>query len=119
MFHSLLAKGTPEVVTTVTLDMCKKALTDMTPAMRAMFPHVEVLFRLLLVNPASSASAERSFNSLRRPKTYLRSTCGKRRLNSIALCHVHKHLLARVDLTALMKEFIACKDSRYIIFGKV
>ena len=59
-FHSLLAKGTLRVVTTVTLDTCKKAPTGMTPAMRAMFQHVEALFRLLLVNPASSASTERS-----------------------------------------------------------
>ena len=93
--------------------------TSQLPTMRAMFPHVEALVRLLLVNPALLASAERSFSTLRKLETYLHSTSGQRRLNRITLCHVHKHLLDRVDLTALMKEFIAYKDSRYIIFGKV
>jgi len=45
----------------------------MVPEMRAMFPNVENLVRLLLVNPASSATAERSFSALRRLKTYLRA----------------------------------------------
>lgn len=48
------------------------SLRNMVPEMRMMFPHVEALVRLLMVNPASSASAERSFSSLRRLKTYLR-----------------------------------------------
>jgi len=62
----------------------------MVPAMRAMFPQVESLVRLLLVNPASSATAERSFSSQRRLKNCMRSTCGEQRLN-IALCHVQHH----------------------------
>jgi len=51
-----------------TLNACCYVLINMVPAMRAMFPHVEALIRLL-VNPASSATAERSFSSLRRLKT--------------------------------------------------
>jgi len=46
-----------------TLDMCTRVLRNMVPAMRAMFPQVESLVRLLLVNPASSGTAERSFSS--------------------------------------------------------
>jgi len=47
-----------------TLGMCTRVLRNMVPAMRAMFPQVESLIvRLLLVNPASSATAERSFSS--------------------------------------------------------
>jgi hypothetical protein len=51
-----------------TLEMCTRVLRNMMPTMRAMFPQVESLVRLLLVNPASSATAERSFSSLRRLK---------------------------------------------------
>ena len=85
MFHSLPGMTTE---TPLTLNTCCQVLRNMVPAMRDMFPHVEALVRLLLVNPASSATAERSFSSLRRLKTYLRSTCGQRRLNNLAICHV-------------------------------
>ena len=91
MFHSLPGMTTTE--TAPTLNACCDVLKNMVPAMRAMFPHVEALIRLLLVNPASSATAERSFSSLRRLKTYLRSTCEQRRLNNVAICHVHKHMI--------------------------
>ena len=51
------------------VDNYAKLLMNMSPEVRGMFPHVEALVRLLLVNPASSASVERSFSSLRRLKT--------------------------------------------------
>ena len=85
--------------------------------MRAMFPQVEALIRLLLVNPASSATAERSFSSLRRLKTYLRSTCGQLRLNNLAICHVHKDLVDEVNVNELMQEFILYRDTRGVVFG--
>ena len=86
-----------------------------------MFPQVEALIRLLLVNPASSATAERSFSSLRRLKTYLRSTCGLLRLNNLAICHVHKDLVDEdeVNVDELMQEFILCRDTRGVVFGHI
>jgi len=42
----------------LTLDTCTGVLKNMLTEMRAMFPNVESLVRLLLVNPASSATAE-------------------------------------------------------------
>ena len=44
------------------------------PELRGEYNEVEQLVRLLLVAPASSAEAERSFSALRRLKTWLRST---------------------------------------------
>jgi len=117
MFHSL-----PEIMrspTSPNLEVCTSVLRNMTQAMRAMFPHVESLVRLLLVNPASSATAERSFSSLRRLKTYLRSTCGQQRLNGIALCHVHKDIIDNINVDEIMKEFILSRDNRAAIFGHI
>lgn len=121
MFHMVLGgMNTRESIkTAVTLDKCATVLRDMAPPMRAMFPLVESLIRLLLVNPASSATAERSFSSLRRLKTYLRSTCGQRRLNDLALCHIHKNVLDNVNTNEVMKEFIHARDSRVIVFGQI
>jgi len=52
---------------------------------RSLFDQVELLIELLLVVPASSATAERSFSALRRLKTYLRATMWHERLNHVAL----------------------------------
>ena len=44
-------------------------LRGMLPEVRGLFDQVEVLVRLLLVVPTSSAEAERSYSALRRLKT--------------------------------------------------
>jgi len=49
-------------------------LKGMAPQLRGEYKKVEKLVRLLLVTPASSAEAERSFSALRRLKTWLHST---------------------------------------------
>ena len=64
------------------------------------------LLKLLFVIPASTASAERSFSSLRRLKTYLRSSMTAKRLNHILLLHVHKDLTDELDLNYIAKEFV-------------
>ena len=71
MFHMVLSgmNSRESIKTGVTLDKSTTVLRDIAPPMRAMFPLVESLIRLLLVNPASSATAEGSFSSLRRLKT--------------------------------------------------
>lgn len=94
-------------------------LSGMSKEVRNMFPKVEELTKLLLVNPASSASAERSFSSLRRLKTYLRSTIGQMRLNNVAVCHVHKHILDEIDQTEIMRQYVQFKPNRQAIFGKM
>ncbi len=68
-------------------------LQGMCPEVRSLFDQVETLVRLLLVTPVSSAEAERSFSGLRRLKTWLRSTMTQTRLNSVAVCHIHKEKL--------------------------
>lgn len=45
---------------------------------------------ILAAIPVSSCSAERSFSSLRRMKTYLRSTMDQTRLNSLALLNIER-----------------------------
>ena len=60
-------------------------LKGMAPELRGEYNEVEKLVRLLLVAPASSAEAERSFSALRRLKSWLRSTMTQLRLNSLAV----------------------------------
>ena len=92
------------------LRVCLVTFRNLSADMKALFPNVETLLRLLAVNPASSATAERSFSSLRRLKTFLRSTIGQSRFTHCALCDVHKNILDTVDTVGLMRDFIASKD---------
>jgi hypothetical protein len=108
MFSLLPAMCNAIENSTVNVSTCVEILQTMVPAMRAMFPTLEALVRLLLVNPASSAMAERSSSSLRRLKLYTRSTCGQMRLNNVALRHVYKDILDKLDITVWGKFLILC-----------
>ena len=88
-------------------------LKGMAPELRGEYNELEKLVRLLLVAPASSAEAERSFSALRRLKTWLRSTMTQLRLNSLAVRHVHQELLDLVDVDVLINEF----ETRVSMFG--
>ena len=56
---------------------------------KSIFPQTSRLLQLLLVMPATSATAERSFSSLRHVKTYLRTTMTQERLNHLMMIHVY------------------------------
>ena len=90
----------------------------MVPEVRAMFDQVETLLRLLLVCPASSAEAERSFSGLRRLKTWLRSTMNQTRLNSVCICHIHQDLLDAIKINDLLNDFCSRSDVRMKLFGR-
>lgn len=55
-----------------------------------MYPNIHSIFLLLLTMPVSTATAERSFSSMKRVKTYLRSTMTTERLSSLATLHIHR-----------------------------
>ena len=93
-------------------------LKGMEPELRGEYSEVEKLVRLLLVSPASSAEAERSFSALRRLKTWLRSTMTQVRLNSLAVCHVYQEVLDVIDVDMLINEFVSSKETRAFMFGK-
>ena len=92
-------------------------LQGMLPEVRGLFEQVEILVRLLITVPASSAEAERSFSGLRRLKTWLRSTMTQSRLNSVAVCHIHKDKLDKLNRRQIAQQFIAANERRRITFG--
>jgi hypothetical protein len=103
---------------TLTLDLVVSKLVGMDPVVRNLFPQVEVLVRLLLTIPCSSAEAERSFSGLRRLKTYLRNSMSQARLNHLAILHVHQELCDSIDLVAIAKDFVSRNDTRLTVFGQ-
>lgn len=92
-------------------------LRAMLPEVRGLFTQVEVLVRLLLVVPCSSAEAERSFSALRRLKTWLRSSMSQKRLNNVAVCHIHQEHLDKLDLEEICQSFVSANDKRGHTFG--
>jgi len=81
---------------------------------------VERLFKFLVVLPASSATAERSFSTLRRLKNYLRLTrpMTQERLNHVAVHHVHKTRVDALDINKIKQLFIYANEYRRSVFGQ-
>lgn len=65
-----------------------------------LYPHILSLLRILATLPVSGATAERSFSTLRRLKTWIGSRCGERRLTGLALLNIHR------DITIKKKSII-------------
>lgn len=92
-------------------------LRGMLPEVRGLFDQVEVLVRLLLIVPTSSTEAERSFSALRRLKTWLRNCMKQKRLNNVAVCHIHQKRVDALDRKKICQEFISANDRRQHVFG--
>ncbi len=75
------------------------------------------LLKLLLVIPSSSATAERSFSTVRRIKTYLRSTMTQRRLNSLCIANIYAEEMEKLDINEIMATFVNKNDYRVSQFG--
>ena len=75
------------------------------------------LTKLLLVVPATSATAERSFSALRRVKTYLRATIGETRLNSALVIRCHQDRADSLNIVDITRDFVCATDSRANAFG--
>jgi hypothetical protein len=61
------------------------------------YPQIHQLMAIYLTLPVSVASAERSFSTLKRLKTYLRNRMSQDRLSSLALLNVHREIPINVD----------------------
>jgi hypothetical protein len=91
------------------------ALLDKPPEVRALFTETVNVANLLLVVPATSATAERSFSNLRRVKTWQNSTVTQARLNSVALLHCYREMQPNLD--QIISDFVGLNDYRRKFFG--
>ena len=63
----------------------------------AMFPNINNQLNILAALPISVATAERSFSTLRRLKTWLHANMNQERLAGLALLHIHLDIECCVD----------------------
>lgn len=94
-----------------------KILKKMKPEVRSMIPSVVNLCRLLILSPAASVEAERSFSGLRRLKTWLRNSMSQQRLNSVAVCHTHQEILDQLKIDDLVDDYINKSSIRQKAFS--
>ena len=81
------------------------------------YTELYVALRMFLCNLATNYSTERSFSSLRRIKSYLRSPLSSERLNDLAIINVEATLTNSLNYTDVIKTFAskqARKKSKYI-----
>ena len=79
-------------------------------ASHQLHPNLNTIFKVLLTMPVSTASAEGSFSTLKRLKTYLRNTMSQERLTGLALMHIHRNI--NVDINRVINEFDATGHRR-------
>ena len=77
------------------------------------------IIKLLLINPATSCSPERSFSTARRLKSWLRSTMTSQRFNGLALLNIHKKCTDQLHLMEVGNEFIDQNEQRGKHFGNI
>lgn len=75
-------------------------------SIKELIPEIVKLIKMMLTIPISTCTAERSFSSLRRLKTYLRNNMTQRRLNDIAILHVNRDLAQEISLESVADIFI-------------
>ena len=78
---------------------------------------VTVLVKLMLVMPATNASSDRAFSSVRHIKSYLRSTMLQQCLNHLLLLHIRKECNDQLSLVAVANDFITSSEHCQQVFG--
>ena len=92
-------------------------MEETTSETRLLFPNVMIIIQLLLMNPATSATPERSFSVARRIKTWLRSTMTQARLNALSFLHTHKDLIDGLDIVSVANDIVSLNSVRHNNFG--
>ena len=85
---------------------------------KSIFREVFKLLKIALTIPVTTATAERTFSTLCRLKTFLHSTMSQPRLNHVMLLHAHKERTDLLDLEQIARDFVSVNERRVNFFGK-
>lgn len=84
-------------------------------SLEVVFPNVEIALRMFVAMAVTVCSAERSFSTLKRLKSYFRSTMEQDRLNSLAILTIENDLTTILDYDAIINNFAAQKARRKLL----
>lgn len=108
-----LAKHTFKDKDIETINNFLKEVSALEPA----FPTLNKLMQIALTIVVSTASCERSFSSLKRIKSYLRSTMAEERLVDLAMLSSEKDLAQSICLEEVINEFNGFDKNRRIMLS--
>ena len=80
------------------------------------FPSAIIAYRILLTNPVTVASAERSFSKLKLLKSHLRTTMIQERLNGLAMITIENDILEKIKFDDLVNDFASKRARRMALF---
>jgi len=116
--HDAVKTTLPEVRQVTNIRTICEAFNK-TALIKTLLGEVHKLLRLYLtILPVESATSERTFSSLRRLKTYLKSTMNQNRLNNCLLLHCRKSITDTLDTVDIIKKFVRANEQRKRHFGK-
>ena len=101
------------------VDEIRMVFVDLRPETLKLVDQITILIRILASMSTSNANNERSFSTLRRLKTWLRSTISQARLTHLAMLHVYKEETENLNPKKIMKIFVEAKEGRKNDFGVV
>ena len=101
----------------VTLKEILTFVRNLSEGQRVFFSQVCLIISFIVVMPATNATSERSFSTMKRIKTYLRSTMGQARLNHLMTLNIYKSKLDELNLHAIANDFVYGNEHRLKIFG--
>ena len=106
--YSSLAVEAPLVVNMLSkiadLNEISDALKELAP-LKTAFPTVIKLLQLAMTISVTSAKCERTFSTLKRVKSYLRSTMTEERLANLAILSIERDCTDQLDHDEVLKEF--------------
>ena len=65
---------------------------------RAQIPNILTIVHLILINPGTSCTPERSFSVVQRIKTWCRSTSTTKRFDNLSILAIHEELTNNINL---------------------
>ena len=95
-----------------------REVQDLQPIQRQLIDHVIVVCKLIYVNPATSATGERSFSTARRIKTWLRSKMLQARFNHLAILNAHNDRFDKFCLVSVANSFVSLNENHERNVGK-
>ena len=86
---------------------------------RPMIKNIWNIIRIVLTSGATSATLEQSFSMQSRIKTWLRSTMGQKKYNSLSLSvlNAHTNIVDNLSLIEVAERFANAKERRRNEFG--
>ena len=95
-----------------------KIISSLNASQRMLVTEVLKLVKLILLVPATNAVSERSCSTLRRVKTYLRSSMSQERLNASLVLATYKEQVDKLNLVEVANQCCFNNEHRFSIFGK-